>query len=117
MLKEAEKFGVCYLSRIPPHMDHKQKVQRESGATSELLDNQQAPKLICHFPQTRPVVGNAGDNKPRLSVDILAGVSVFVTYVLNFSFYYFRRYVHSVSMKCPYRYLEVFHDRRLVLGM
>ncbi|KAA8544293.1 hypothetical protein F0562_022305 [Nyssa sinensis] len=62
------------LSSIEERIKKKQKVQRESGAASELPDDQQALKVIRQFPQTRPVADNAGQSKPQLSKDILAGV-------------------------------------------
>ncbi|GFZ19071.1 RNA-binding (RRM/RBD/RNP motifs) family protein [Actinidia rufa] len=51
----------------------KQKVQQESGATAKLPQDKQVPKVIRHFPQTRPF-NSAVQNKPQLSKDILAGV-------------------------------------------
>lgn len=54
----------------------KQKVQKESGTDSELSVGQQPTKVIRQFPQKQPVADNITQSKPRLSKDILAGVSV-----------------------------------------
>ncbi|CAK9176452.1 unnamed protein product [Ilex paraguariensis] len=62
------------LSSIEERIKKKQKVQQELGATSELSNNQQTPKVIRHFPQTRPVADNARETRLRLSKDILARV-------------------------------------------
>lgn len=56
----------------------KRKVQQELGVNSDLPVSQQAAKVIRHFPQKQPVANNAGQAKPRLSKDTLAGVSQFV---------------------------------------
>lgn len=56
----------------------KQKVLQESGATSQLPDNQKAQKVMRQFAQTRPVADKAGERNRPLSKDILAGVSVLV---------------------------------------
>ncbi|XP_052191145.1 pre-rRNA-processing protein esf2 isoform X2 [Diospyros lotus] len=61
------------LTSIRERIKKKQKVQNELGMASELAPEQQAPKVIRQFPQTRPV-DNAEKSKPRLSKDILAGV-------------------------------------------
>ncbi|KAI8017870.1 Activator of basal transcription 1 [Camellia lanceoleosa] len=60
------------LISIEERMKKKRKLQQESGMTSELPQEKQAPKVIRQFPQTKPV--SAGQSKPRLSRDILAGV-------------------------------------------
>lgn len=62
------------LSAIEERMKKKQKVEQESGVPSELPGKQQTPKVIRQFSQTRPVTDKAGEHKPRLSKDILAGV-------------------------------------------
>ncbi|XP_057482595.1 pre-rRNA-processing protein esf2-like isoform X2 [Actinidia eriantha] len=61
------------LTSIEERLKKKQKVQQESGATAKLPQDKQVPKVIRHFPQTRPV-NSAVQNKPQLSKDILAGV-------------------------------------------
>lgn len=44
---------------------------------SELpVSQQQVRKVIRQFPQKQPVADNAGQAKPRLSMDVLAGVSI-----------------------------------------
>lgn len=50
---------------------------------SEVPVSQQVRKVIRQFPQKQPVADNAGQAKPRLSMDVLAGVSVIL---LTFSF-------------------------------
>jgi ESF2/ABP1 family protein len=52
---------------------------------SELPVSQQVRKVIRQFPQKQPVADNAGQAKPRLSMDVLAGVSVSL---LPISFYF-----------------------------
>ncbi|CAL5370490.1 unnamed protein product [Camellia sinensis] len=59
------------LVSIEERMKKKRKLLQESGMTSELPQEKQAPKVIRQFPQTKPV--SAGQSKPRLSRDILAG--------------------------------------------
>lgn len=63
-------FEFPHVSEIP----QKQKVQRESGTNSELPVIQK--KVIRQFPQKKPVAVDSSQSKPRLSKDILAGVSV-----------------------------------------
>ncbi|XWS30426.1 hypothetical protein CRYUN_Cryun24cG0116600 [Craigia yunnanensis] len=62
------------LSSIEERMKKKQKVQQESGTNSELPVSQK--KVIRQFPQKKPVAVDTSQSKPRLSKDILAGVSV-----------------------------------------
>lgn len=62
------------LSSIEERIKKKQKVQQELGTNSEQPADQQGPKVIRQFPQTKPVANNKEDIKPRLSKDILAGV-------------------------------------------
>ena len=59
-----------------PHVSdfpQKQKVQQESGTNSELPVSQK--KVIRQFLQKKPVAVDKSQSKPRLSKDILAGVS------------------------------------------
>jgi hypothetical protein len=67
----------------------KQKVQQESVVTSNLPVSQQAAQVIRQFPQKQPVANNAGRAKPRLSKDILAGVSVSLL-IENYFIYVYR---------------------------
>ncbi|KAM7509200.1 hypothetical protein LguiA_019653 [Lonicera macranthoides] len=63
------------LSNIEERLKKKRKVLEESGAAPE--GQQQQPKVIRQFPQTRPVSDNAAggeSRKRRLSKDILAGM-------------------------------------------
>lgn len=62
------------LSAIEERLEKKRKVQQESGMNSELpVSQQQVRKVIRQFPQKQPVADNAGQAKPRLSMDVLAG--------------------------------------------
>ncbi|XP_057491175.1 pre-rRNA-processing protein esf2-like isoform X1 [Actinidia eriantha] len=63
------------LTSIEERIKKKQKVKQDLGATTELPQDKQVHKVIRHFPQTRPV-DSAVQSKPRLSKDILAGVSL-----------------------------------------
>lgn len=61
---------------------------------SELpVRQQQVRKVIRQFPQKQPVADNAGQAKPRLSMDVLAGVSVCL---LTISFFFFFSYKHMI---------------------
>ncbi|XP_060180274.1 pre-rRNA-processing protein ESF2-like [Lycium barbarum] len=62
------------LSSIEERMKKKQKVQQESGVTSDFPSEQFAQKVIRQFSQKKPVVDEAGKIKPKLSKDVLAGV-------------------------------------------
>ncbi|KAF8399807.1 hypothetical protein HHK36_015678 [Tetracentron sinense] len=62
------------LSSIQERIKKKQKIQQESGTNSEPPVDQQEPKIVRQFLQTRPVADNVAQSKPRLSKDILAGV-------------------------------------------
>ncbi|XP_075637263.1 pre-rRNA-processing protein esf2 [Castanea sativa] len=71
-LKKVDKSRA--LSAIEERLQKKRKVQQELGVNSDLPVSQQAAKVIRHFPQKQPVANNAGQAKPRLSKDTLAGV-------------------------------------------
>nr|XP_023912386.1 pre-rRNA-processing protein ESF2 isoform X2 [Quercus suber] len=71
-LKKVDKSRA--LSAIEERLQKKLKVQQELGVNSDLPVSQQAAKVIRHFPQKQPVANNAGQTKPRLSKDTLAGV-------------------------------------------
>ncbi|KAL4653281.1 hypothetical protein ACB092_01G291800 [Castanea dentata] len=71
-LKKVDKSRA--LSAIEERLQKKRKVQQELGVNSDLPVSQQAAKVIRHFPQKQPVANNAGQTKPRLSKDTLAGV-------------------------------------------
>ncbi|CAI9101618.1 OLC1v1038986C1 [Oldenlandia corymbosa var. corymbosa] len=62
------------LNSIAERMKKKQKVQQESGVTSDVLVTDFVPKVIRQFPQKKPVLSNAEERKPRLSKDLLAGI-------------------------------------------
>lgn len=62
------------LMHIDERLQKKQKVLQESGAMSQLPDNQKAQKVMRQFAQTRPVADKAGERNRPLSKDILAGV-------------------------------------------
>ncbi|MBA0675559.1 hypothetical protein Goari_017097 [Gossypium aridum] len=62
------------LSSIEERMKKKQKVQEESGMNSELPVSHK--KVIRQFPQKKPVAVDTSQGKPRLSKDVLAGVSI-----------------------------------------
>ncbi|XVE84059.1 hypothetical protein DITRI_Ditri16bG0138600 [Diplodiscus trichospermus] len=62
------------LSSIEERMKKKQKMQQESGRDSELPAGQK--KVVRQFPQNKPVAVDTSESKPRLSKDILSGVSV-----------------------------------------
>lgn len=73
-----QKLNVFTISDSFASRLQKRKVLEESGAAPE-GQQQQPPKVIRHFPQTRPVADNAAgreSSKRRLSKDILAGVSI-----------------------------------------
>ncbi|KAF6140247.1 hypothetical protein GIB67_000295 [Kingdonia uniflora] len=52
----------------------KQKVQQDPDMNSEVPVKPQEPKVIRHFPQTRPVADNSSEKRTGLSKDVLAGV-------------------------------------------
>ncbi|KAI3979317.1 hypothetical protein MKX01_020525 [Papaver californicum] len=63
------------LNAIEERMKKKQKVQEQgSDNSSEPQVDQQEPKVIRQFPQTRPVKDDSAQTKPRMSRDVLAGV-------------------------------------------
>lgn len=62
----------------------KRKVQQANGSTAEIPGDQQAAKVIRQFSQTKPVTDGGEKQKPGLSKDLLAGVSVFVYIVGRF---------------------------------
>lgn len=101
----------------------KRKVLEESGAAPE--GQQQQPKVIRQFPQTRPVSDNAAggeSRKRRLSKDILAGVSIFFTsqtrsiHVSLFFMLIRAQHVYLLLIQplfsAPYRYLVVLNNRQ-----
>lgn len=61
---------------LPIFLLQKQKLQQESGTNADHPVSQQMSKVVRKFPQKQPVAYNAAENKPRLSKDILAGVSI-----------------------------------------
>ena len=63
----------------------KQKMREDSEMNSTLDDSQKLPKLIRSFPQTQPVADFAVQNKPRLSTNVLAGVSNNVSFTIKTS--------------------------------
>ncbi|KAK2969755.1 hypothetical protein RJ640_028035 [Escallonia rubra] len=91
-LSAAKREGDFYLSKVDRSRalssieermkkmvsSQKRKLLQESGAASELPGDQQFPKVIRQFPQTQPVVDKARESKPRLSKELLAGVSAFL---------------------------------------
>ncbi|OMO69230.1 pre-rRNA-processing protein ESF2 [Corchorus olitorius] len=62
-------------SAIEERLKKKQKVQQESGTENSELPVSQK-KVIRQFPQKKPVAVETSQSKPRLSKDLLAGVSV-----------------------------------------
>ncbi|KAG8637681.1 pre-rRNA-processing protein ESF2 isoform X2 [Manihot esculenta] len=60
------------LSSIEERLKKKQKVQQES--VGQVSVNEQAPKVIRQFSQTKPVANKVEESKSQLSKDILAGV-------------------------------------------
>lgn len=62
------------LTSIQERMKKKQKLQKDSDVKSGIPNNQLEPKVIRHFPQTRPVADSSSQSKPQLSRDVLAGV-------------------------------------------
>lgn len=53
----------------------KRELQEGSDKSPEQPVSQPVAKVIRQFPQKQPVAENAAQSKPRLSKDILAGVS------------------------------------------
>ncbi|XP_077241359.1 RNA-binding (RRM/RBD/RNP motifs) family protein [Tasmannia lanceolata] len=62
------------LSSMKERAKKKQKALAGSDSNPSATIVMQQPKVIRHFPQTQPVVGNAAQLKPKLSKDILAGL-------------------------------------------
>ncbi|KAI3944277.1 hypothetical protein MKW98_016507 [Papaver atlanticum] len=63
------------LNAIQERMKKKQKVQEqgsENGSAPQV--EQQEPKVIRQFPQTRPVKDDSAQPKPQMSRNVLAGV-------------------------------------------
>lgn len=64
----------CLFDSIVFDFLQKQKVQEETGMNSELPVSQK--KVIRQFPQKKPVAVDKSQGKPRLSKEVLAGVSI-----------------------------------------
>lgn len=54
----------------------KQKHQSDSGTSPVQTVSQQVSKVVRQFPQTKSIADNAAERKPRLSKDVLCGVTI-----------------------------------------
>lgn len=68
--------------------EQKQKLEQEPGADLDLPVSNQALK-VRKFPQKQPVAKNESENKPKLSKDILAGVSFRYRYSAIYYIFHF----------------------------
>lgn len=68
-------FFSCLLTLRHRFALQKQELQEGSAKSPEQPVSRPVVKVIRQFQQKQPVAENAAQNKPRLSKDILAGVS------------------------------------------